>query len=53
MILQHNTPDDFVVSTGETHSVEEFLELAFGYFNLDWKQYVVIDPALIRPAEVD
>lgn len=53
MILQHNTPDDFVVSTGETHSVEEFLELAFGYFNLDWKQYVIIDPTLIRPAEVD
>jgi GDP-D-mannose dehydratase/intein/homing endonuclease len=53
MILQHNEPDDFVISTGETHSVEEFLEIAFGYFNLDWQKYVVIDPALIRPAEVD
>jgi GDPmannose 4,6-dehydratase len=53
MIMQHNIPDDFVVATGETHSVEEFLELAFGHFNLKWQDYVVIDPALIRPAEVD
>jgi GDPmannose 4,6-dehydratase len=53
MILQHDQPDDFVVATGETHSVEEFLEIAFGYFNLKWQDYVVIDPALIRPAEVD
>lgn len=53
MILNHDKPDDFVVATGETHSVEEFLELAFGYFNLKWQDYVVIDPALIRPAEVD
>lgn len=52
MIMQHHIPDDFVVSTGETHSVQEFLELAFGYFNLNWEDYVVIDPALIRPAEV-
>jgi ribosomal protein L34 len=51
--MQHNIPDDFVVATGETHSVEEFLELAFGHFNLKWQDYVVIDPALIRPAEVD
>jgi GDPmannose 4,6-dehydratase len=53
MILQHNKPDDFVVASGETHSVEEFLELAFGYFDLDWRKYVVIDSALLRPAEVD
>jgi GDPmannose 4,6-dehydratase len=53
LIMQHHTPDDFVVATGETHSVEEFLELAFGHFNLKWQDYVVIDPALIRPAEVD
>jgi len=53
MILQHHIPDDFVVATGETHSVEEFLELAFGHFDLNWRDYVVIDPALIRPAEVD
>ncbi len=53
MILQHHEPDDFVISTGETHSVEEFLEIAFGYFNLDWHKYVVIDQSLIRPAEVD
>lgn len=52
-ILQHDKPDDFVVATGETHSVEEFLEIAFGYCNLDWRDYVVIDPELIRPAEVD
>lgn len=53
MIMNHHTADDFVVSSGETHSVEEFLELAFGYFDLKWQDYVVIDPALIRPAEVD
>lgn len=53
MILQHDQPDDFVVATGETHSVEEFLEIAFSHFNLKWQDYVVIDPALIRPAEVD
>jgi len=53
MIMQHDKPDDFVVATGETHSVEEFLDIAFGYFNLDWHDYVVIDPKLIRPAEVD
>lgn len=53
LILQYHSPDDFVVATGETHSVEEFLELAFGYFKLNWQDYVVIDPALIRPAEVD
>lgn len=53
MILQHDKPDDFVIATGETHSVEEFLELAFGYFNLDWQKHVVIDQSLIRPAEVD
>lgn len=53
MILQHDKPDDFVIATGETHSVEEFLELAFGYFKLNWRDYVVIDPTLIRPAEVD
>jgi GDPmannose 4,6-dehydratase len=53
MILQHGEPDDFVIASGETHSVEEFLELAFGYFDLDWRKYVVIDPTLFRPAEVD
>lgn len=53
LILQHSVPDDFIVATGETHSVEEFLEIAFGHFKLNWQDYVVIDPALIRPAEVD
>jgi GDPmannose 4,6-dehydratase len=52
MIMQHDEPDDFVVSTGETHSVKEFLEIAFRYFNLNWQDYVVIDQSLIRPAEV-
>lgn len=52
MIMQHDEPDDFVVSTGETHSVEEFLQIAFGYFNLNWQDHVVIDQSLIRPAEV-
>ncbi|MBI2414141.1 MAG: GDP-mannose 4,6-dehydratase [Deltaproteobacteria bacterium] len=53
MMLQHNEPDDFVVATGETHSVREFVELAFGAAGLDWKKYVVIDPKFIRPAEVE
>lgn len=53
MILDHNVADDFVIASGETHSVEEFLELAFSYVDLKWQDYVVIDPALFRPAEVD
>ena len=46
-------PDDFVVATGETHSVREFLEAAFGHAGLDWEQYVEIDPRYFRPSEVD
>jgi len=46
-------PDDYVVATNETHSIREFLDLAFGYVNLDWKKYVEIDPRYYRPAEVD
>lgn len=53
MMLQHNEPDDFVVATGETHSVREFVELAFGAAGLDWKKHVVIDPKFMRPAEVE
>lgn len=52
-MLQQDRPDDFVVATGETHSVEEFLEEAFGCVNLDWHDYVVQDPRFMRPAEVD
>ena len=52
-MLQQETPDDFVLATGETHTVEEFVEAAFSAVNLDWHDYVVIDPAFVRPAEVD
>ena len=53
MMLQQDEPDDYVVAMGETHSVQEFVELAFGHAGLDWKKYVVIDPKFMRPAEVD
>ncbi len=53
LMLQQDSPDDYVVSTGETHSVREFCEVAFGHVGLDWEQYVVIDEAFYRPAEVD
>jgi GDPmannose 4,6-dehydratase len=53
LMLQQPEPDDYVVATGETHSVRELVELAFGAAGLDWKKHVVIDPALVRPAEVD
>jgi GDPmannose 4,6-dehydratase len=53
MILNASEPDDYVVATGETHSVREFIEHAFGYLDLDWKEYVEIDPRYFRPAEVD
>lgn len=53
LMLQKDTPDDYVIATGETHSVEEFLQLAFGHVNLDWQDYVVQDPRFMRPAEVD
>jgi GDPmannose 4,6-dehydratase len=52
-MLQVDEPDDYVLATGETHSVREFLEEAFGYAGLDWNEYVVIDPRYFRPAEVD
>jgi GDPmannose 4,6-dehydratase len=53
LMLQQDNPDDYVVATGETHSVREFCELAFGELGLDYKEYVVSDPAFYRPAEVD
>jgi GDPmannose 4,6-dehydratase len=53
LMLQQEQPDDYVVATGETHSVQELVELAFGYAGLDWRRHVVIDPSLRRPAEVD
>lgn len=53
MMLQTEKPDDYVVATGETHSVREFLDLAFGHVGLDWNQYVKIDPRYYRPTEVD
>lgn len=52
-MLQHDTPDDYVVATGETHSVKEFLEEAFSHAGLDWRKYVEIDEKYYRPAEVD
>lgn len=52
-MLQADEPDDFVLATGETHSVREFLDAAFGYAGLDWERYVTIDERYFRPAEVD
>src|SRR5439155_503972 len=52
-ILQRNEGDDFVLATGETHSVREFIEAAFAHVDLDWKQFVKHDPRYERPAEVD
>ena len=52
-MLQQNEPDDYVVATGETHSVRDFLDLAFGHLGLDWKPHVEIDPKYFRPTEVD
>lgn len=53
LMLQQDTPDDYVVATGETHSVRDFLEIAFGHVGLNFEDYVVIDPEFIRPAEVE
>jgi GDPmannose 4,6-dehydratase len=53
LMMQAEEPDDYVIATGETHSVREFLEEAFGYLGLDWEKYVEIDPRYFRPAEVD
>ncbi len=53
LMLQQDQPDDYVVATGETHSVKKFLEVAFEYVNLKWEDYVEFDPRYLRPAEVD
>ncbi len=53
MMLQHSTPDDYVIATGKTYPVKELLQVAFGAVDLDWEKYVKIDEKFIRPAEVD
>ncbi|MEH2304050.1 GDP-mannose 4,6-dehydratase [Nostoc sp.] len=53
LMLQQDQPDDYVIATGETHSVREFLELAFSYVNLNWQDYVEFDERYLRPSEVD
>ena len=53
LMLQHDIPDDYVIATGEAHSVEEFLYDAFNYADLDWEEYIEIDPRYFRPTEVD
>jgi len=52
-MLNYHTPTDFVIGTGETHSVREFVQVAFNYVGLDWEKYVVVDPMFYRPAEVE
>jgi GDPmannose 4,6-dehydratase len=52
-MLQQDQPEDFVIGTGATHSVEEFVRIAFSRVGLDWRQHVVVDPQFYRPAEVD
>ena len=54
LMLQQDTPDDYVISTGETHSIREFLDVAFSYIGIkDWKPYIKQDPRFMRPSEVD
>lgn len=53
LMMQQDKPDDFLIATGETHSVREFLDEAFGRLDMDWKKYVEIDPRYYRPAGVD
>ena len=53
LMLQHDKPDDYVIATGETHSVREFLEEVFGHLDLEWQKYVELDPRYLRPTEVD
>jgi len=52
-MLQQDQADDYVIATGQSHSVRDLVEIAFGHVGLDWQQYVKLDPALVRPAEVD
>jgi GDPmannose 4,6-dehydratase len=53
LMLQQDTPNDFVIATGETHTIRELLDVAFGFVGLDWRKYVKIDPKYFRPTEVD
>jgi GDPmannose 4,6-dehydratase len=53
LMLQQDNPDDYVIATGETHTVRQFCQEAFGHLGLDWEKYVLVDPKLYRPAEVD
>ena len=53
LMLQQEKPEDYVIATNETHSVREFLEIAFAHAGLDWKKYVEIDPRYFRPTEVE
>jgi GDPmannose 4,6-dehydratase len=53
MMLQQDAADDYVIATGVSHSVRDLVEIAFGHAGLDWTKYVRIDPAFLRPAEVD
>jgi len=53
LMLQQDQPDDYVIATGETHSIRELCELAFGYLGMDYREHVVIDPKFFRPAEVE
>jgi GDPmannose 4,6-dehydratase len=53
LMLQQDQADDFVIGTGQTHRVEEFVQIAFGHAGLDWRDHVVVDPDFYRPAEVD
>ena len=53
MMLQQKEADDYVIATNETHSIKEFLEIAFTYVNLNWQDYVEFDPRYLRPTEVD
>jgi GDPmannose 4,6-dehydratase len=53
LMLQQNKADDYVIATGESHSVKELVEVAFTHAGLDWRKHVVLDPAFLRPAEVD
>jgi GDPmannose 4,6-dehydratase len=53
LMMQQEEPDDYVIATNETHSIREFLDVAFGHVNLNWENYVEIDPRYYRPAEVD
>ncbi|MEQ1904110.1 MAG: GDP-mannose 4,6-dehydratase [Pirellulaceae bacterium] len=53
MMMQHHEPDDFLLATGETHTIREFLDYSFNYLDIDWEKYVSIDPRYFRPTEVD